>query len=101
MISAPSSTISPVMEARRLSLPSILGVENPLVPREMFAVSGASSPLPWTRGRSVPAPSDRSTCRAIWHAVQCYDIFHLPIANRCSGARLKCFDDYPLDKGTS
>src|ERR1700743_120446 len=30
---APSSTISPVMEARSDSLPSIFGVENPLVPR--------------------------------------------------------------------
>ena len=30
---APSSTISPVIEARKLSLPSIFGVENPLVPR--------------------------------------------------------------------
>jgi hypothetical protein len=63
-----------------------------------------SDVLNWTpRGRSVPAPSDRSTCRAIWRAVQRYDIFHLPIANCCSGsggARLKRLDDYALDKGT-
>ena len=48
-----SSTISPVIEARNESLPSILGVENPLVPRSTKKPRMTPSSLAHTTARSA------------------------------------------------
>src|SRR5450759_1418664 len=48
-----SSTISPVMEARKLSLPSILGVEKPLVPRSTMKPRMTLASLAHTTARSA------------------------------------------------
>ena len=50
---APSSTISPVIEARSDSLPSIFGVENPLVPRSTMKPRILPSSLAQTTAMSA------------------------------------------------
>ena len=50
---APSSTISPVIEARSDSLPSIFGVENPLVPRSTMKPRILPSSFAQTTARSA------------------------------------------------